>query len=216
MHNRNLFSRFALTAMLAGSIAMAGQSRAANDFEALLAEVDFGAAAAAVEEAAAPSSSDVSEVLPQATELATTPAAETLTMPAESEPLPAPPIADPIPADSVAAPAAAPCASACCNQCGKNCGKKCRLTGLKHRDFVQEGFCQPYMPPQLPTSTFYQYWRSNACNVNVWNGFKNRCHPHIDLSLNKKQSCGCDAGGCASGCSTGDCGPMPAEWSDSQ
>ena len=72
-------------------------------------------------------------------------------------------------------------------------------------------------------STFYQYWRSNACNVNVWYGFKNECHGankhtmgQCDCFKEKKGLCGgmCRKGGCeiVEPC---DCGPAPAEWCDS-
>jgi hypothetical protein len=87
-------------------------------------------------------------------------------------------------------------------------------------------FCQPYVPPRLPSSTFYQYWRTNACNVNVWDGFRNRCHNPVDLSIkHEAHRCGlgacasghCVSGHCTSSCESGagtDCGPLPAEWCD--
>lgn len=241
MRKRNLLSRFALAAIATGSITIAGQLQAGNDFDALLAEVDFGQASEVVEETVTPSASDIVELNAEpirdpapATELASTPAAEALTMPqdsaaaaTESLPTPPPPAAEPAtepaaeaelpPAEPVPAAAAGvgsaacgECAS-CNNHCQSGCGHQC---GLKGHQFIKDGFCQPYTPPRLPTSTFYQYWRSNACNVNVWDGFKNRCHPHIDLSLHHNKGCGCD-NGCDSGCSAGslDCGPAPAEWS---
>ncbi|WP_372897401.1 hypothetical protein [Stieleria sp.] len=237
MRTRTPLGRFVLTAMLAGSLSLAGQAQAKSDFDALLAEVNFdNAPAAALPAAAQPAPirdvattlvdetvqaiAESSDAVADATELTTTPAAEALAMPADSEPLPTPPIAEPIaePIVDQQAPAAAVQAAACCHQCTPSCGKHCRLAGLKHRDFIQPGACQPYMTPQMPTSTFYQYWRSNACNVNVWNGFRNQCKPHIDLSIHGK-SHGCNSG-CDNGCSSGgcaaaptDCGPVPAEWS---
>lgn len=238
MRKRNLFSRLAIAAVVAGSITMAGQTQADYDFDALLADVDFGQAAADVEEAVTPSASDAvgiaAEPLPaqpltDATELIATPATQAVEVPQEeaAQPLPAPPVSEdvaaqpipePVPAGS-AAENCGQCASASCGQCGQQCGAKCgKLCKLGERQWYHEGFCQPYTPPQLPTSTFYQYWRSSPCNVNVWNGFKNRCHPHIDLSLHGNKSCG-NHGGCASGgcyniqpAGCGDCGPMPAEW----
>ncbi|MCS7468888.1 hypothetical protein NZK35_19725 [Stieleria sp. ICT_E10.1] len=232
MRTRTPLGRLVLTAMLAGSFSLAGQSQAKSDFDALLADVNFdNAPAAALPAAAQPAPIrdaattlvdgnvqavvESRDVVADVTELTTTPAAEAMTMPADSEALPAPPIAEPIVDEQ--APAAAVQASACCHQCTPSCGKHCRLAGLKHRDFIQPGACQPYMPPQLPTSTFYQYWRSNACNVHVWDGYRNQCKPHIDLSIHGK-SHGCN-NGCDNGCHRGgcaappvDCGPPPAEW----
>lgn len=101
--------------------------------------------------------------------------------------------------------------STCENQCdsGRGCDKGCN-----------DDYCQPYTQPALPSSTFYQYWRSNACNVNVWYGFKNRCHGankhtmgQCDCFDEKKTLCG--RGGCSSTCQvveSCDCGPAPAEW----
>ncbi len=229
MRTRTPFGRLVLTAVLVGPLSLAGHAQAKSDFDALLADVTFDSApAAALPAAAQPAPiQDAATTLvdetvqavvrsSDVTELTNTPAAEAMMLPADSEALPAPPVAEPIVDQQ--APAAAAQATACCHQCTPSCGKHCRLAGLKHRNFIQPGACQPYMPPQLPTSTFYQYWRSNACNTHVWDGYRNQCKPHIDLSIHGK-SHGCNSG-CGNGCDNGgcaaaptDCGPPPAEWS---
>ncbi|WP_182869290.1 hypothetical protein [Stieleria mannarensis] len=231
MRTRNPFARLVLAALFAGAIVTAGQAQAKSDFDALLADVTFDS----VPEATPPA--PLRDVAPprattlvdqtvqaigeptQATELTTTPAAEAVTVPPAAEKLPTPPA--PI-ADSQAqhhAAAAAPVASvASCQSCNSGCGNHCGAGhNCGHR--IQHGSCQPYTPPQLPTSTFYQYWRSNACNVHVWDGFQNRCRTHIDLSIHGK-SHGCKNGCCNGNCDNGgcaaapvDCGPAPAEWS---
>ena len=78
--------------------------------------------------------------------------------------------------------------------------------------------CSPHVKPNLPSSTFHQYFRSNRCNTNVWDGYQQPCGPcqtHIqgrcDCSKNGNSSCSsgaCSRGtcepagcvGCASGC----------------
>ncbi len=35
--------------------------------------------------------------------------------------------------------------------------------------------CTPHVTPSLPYSTFYQYFRSNKCNTNVWDGYRQHC-----------------------------------------
>lgn len=215
MRKRNFFSRFAFAAVVAGSFTVAGQLQAKNDFEALLADVNFGGTPA-LQDAAVPSASDSIGLPAQASELAATAAPQSLEIPGVvAEPLPEPAVSASPTADyNVTATAG----SDCCGQCESQCGCKSRgLCGLKNHDFVKDQFCQPYTPPQVPTSTFYQYWRSNACNVHVWDGFKNRCHARVDLSIHPKHSSGC--GGCASGAcnniqpaAVADCGPAPAEW----
>ena len=35
--------------------------------------------------------------------------------------------------------------------------------------------CVPYHAVSLPSSTLYQYFRSNPCHTDVWNGYRNKC-----------------------------------------
>ncbi len=48
--------------------------------------------------------------------------------------------------------------------------------------------CIPYQKPSLPSSSFIQYFRSDACNVNVWDGFRNRC---CSASKHTRGECDC-------------------------
>ncbi len=47
--------------------------------------------------------------------------------------------------------------------------------------------CTPHVPASLPTSSFYQYFRSNKCNTNVWDGYRQNCR-----SANKHLNGTCD------------------------
>lgn len=57
--------------------------------------------------------------------------------------------------------------------------------------------CIPRTPVQLPSSTLLQYFRSNPCNANVWNGYQQKCcpshkHVHGQCDCFKERSkCGC-------------------------
>lgn len=206
----NLFSGFALLAILAGSVVLTEHVQADSDFDALLADINFGQVPA--DNATTLTSSNGTQA-PAAPQPLADGEAAVLTMPqAADESLPPPP--QPVTDNySAVADCGGQCGGQCAGQCGSNhCGQSgCNL--------IKEGFCQPYTPPQLPTSTFYQYWRSNACNTHVWDGFRNRCHSSLDLSgLKCGKGCGhgCGCGACdhvaPAGCS--DCGPAPAEWCD--
>ncbi|MEO1615952.1 MAG: hypothetical protein AAFV88_08900 [Planctomycetota bacterium] len=233
---RKLFSRYAVMAVIAASISVAGPAHAKYDFDALLADVTFGQEATAPPAAGAAGGLVGTDSAPLAMPAAAPPAM--------SEQLPVPPApaaaasptanphmngaAQPMaaPMQPMAAPSqpmhgmpshvsAAPCGDGC-SDCGSCASGKCGGNGC-----LGEAHCQPYMPPQLPTSTFYQYWRTNSCNVNVWNGFRNRCHTRVDLSCKKKSLFGGSSSGCGD-CGdvyaappAVDCGPAPAEWCDS-
>ena len=44
------------------------------------------------------------------------------------------------------------------------------------------GPCVPHNPVNLPSSTFLQYFRSNKCHTNVWDGYQQACgcaHKHV-------------------------------------
>ncbi|MEM0927545.1 MAG: hypothetical protein AAGJ83_15980, partial [Planctomycetota bacterium] len=207
--------RPALLAMVAALFAISGNASADHDFNALLADVSFGqdATTPAAKLTGKPTST-TALVMPQASaaeDLPVPPAPSAVTAPV-TENAPAAPMAAATQPHIHPAPAAvspgmplhvspAPYTDACsqCNPCKKKHFESC----------FGEARCQPYTTPQLPVSTFYQYWRTNACNVNVWNGFRNRCHTTIDLSIHKKSHC--DTCG---GCEAIDCGPQPAEWCD--
>ena len=220
MPKSNLFRRCALLAAFAGSILVLGPAEAKNDFDSLLEDINFGSAGGDIDQVAPRSASyriaQTPELAsPQADALVDPPAAA-VPVAMDTEALPAPSTIAPNSAqEAVVADCGGQCNDGCSGQCGNGCGD------CGHR-FIKEGFCQPYTPPQLPNSTFYQYWRSNACNTHVWDGFRNRCHAQIDLSVHHKSNCGCNDGcgsnGCGNACNqgcdlgSGDCGPVPAEW----
>ncbi len=60
------------------------------------------------------------------------------------------------------------------------------------------GFCTPHNQPNLPGSTLRQYWKSNSCNTNLWDGYQNKC---------RKPLFGGKSGGCGLGgnCADGSC-----------
>ncbi|MCC9599570.1 hypothetical protein LOC67_03280 [Stieleria sp. JC731] len=222
MRQFRLFKNTAVAALVASSVLAGTQASARQtDFDALLAEVEFGDPSGAPAVPAVPQQAPAVEAGAQSAlglELpaeplpeipATAPVAETAA-PVEASALTNVPAPIPAPAPIVDSVAAEPCqscgdnyASAC--GCNNGCNGGCKL-GNKLSNRFQEGSCMPYMPPQMPTSTFYQYWRSNACNTNVWDGYRNRCNGKIDMSIHRDKAHGCDT------CS----GAMPANWCDLQ
>lgn len=63
--------------------------------------------------------------------------------------------------------------------------------------------CTPHTAPNLPNSTFYQYFRSNKCNTNVWDGYRQPCR-----SANKCINGTCDCFDEDKSCFGGDCGEI--------
>lgn len=59
--------------------------------------------------------------------------------------------------------------------------------------------CVPHTPPNLPISTFHQYFKSNACNTRVWDGYRNQC---LWSSKHSRGECDCftKKKSCLSGC----------------
>lgn len=81
--------------------------------------------------------------------------------------------------------------------CGAGCDTGCDSNVIT---------CRPHMKPNLPYSTFYQYFRSNPCYSNVWDGYRQHCsvhHSHIHGTcdcfkknrgvLGVKKKCGCSS-----------------------
>ena len=113
------------------------------------------------------------------------------------------------------------CAS---GQCGTGCGNGqcgpggCGPNGLCGGRFggglcgSGSGFCTPHNTPNLPTSTLRQYWKSNSCNCNVWDGYQNRCPNPLfsklaNLGRNGHGNCcgGCGQAGCNGKCGLSGC-----------
>ena len=180
-----------------------------SEFDALLEDVTFGAAEQMVNTQAEDLVPEVTAPAPEAT--MTLPPAPQVTdapapvvdQPVAPQPVAAQPAEAPLamPAEPVVAAPVGDCGQGCssCQTCdsGRGCGHK------KNR--IRDTACIPYTVPRLPSSTFYQYWRTNACYTNVWDGFRNHCPRQIDLSIDKKKK------GC-SGCASGGCLALPADW----
>ncbi|MEM1069792.1 MAG: hypothetical protein AAGI63_12905 [Planctomycetota bacterium] len=51
--------------------------------------------------------------------------------------------------------------------------------------------CRPRTPVNLPSSTLLQYFRSDVCHTNVWNGYHRKCcdKSHLDGSIFAPKSC---------------------------
>ena len=71
--------------------------------------------------------------------------------------------------------------------------------------------CRPRTRPNLPSSTILQYFRSDACYTNVWDGYHRSCKHHDHLHgtcdcFRDQSPCGevlpCEGNGCVS-CDTG-------------
>jgi len=64
------------------------------------------------------------------------------------------------------------------------------------RDYGAEVICPPRLAPNLPTSTFLQYFRGNPCYANVWDGYRYDCgqhhaHLHGKCDCFKPKNSGC-------------------------
>lgn len=186
-------------------------TQADYDFSALLADVDFKD-----EAKPAPVKPQDGFNLPPATQV---PANQPLAFPElpvakidqaadQVEAVAPQPIADHehVATDHVAAPHAAPC-----NSCGHQHIGICERIGAQVHGRIQHVGCQTYSVPRLPVSTFYQNWRSNACNVHVWDGFHNHCPSKLDMSIRHLGPCHC--GKCRGGCGTCDkgCASTPCD-----
>ncbi|MFK8111558.1 MAG: hypothetical protein AB8B91_05135 [Rubripirellula sp.] len=58
--------------------------------------------------------------------------------------------------------------------------------------------CTPHVKPSLPSSTFQQYFRSNKCAVNVWDGYRQPCGP-CQKHIQGRCDCFDKQGNCLSG-----------------
>jgi hypothetical protein len=66
--------------------------------------------------------------------------------------------------------------------------------------------CRPYLTPNLPQSTFLQYFRSDRCHTNIWDGYRRHCgdsHKHLHgecdcFDRNRKSCLGMGSSNCGS------------------
>ncbi len=185
---------------LTASITAAANAHAKNDFEALLAEVDFGGTTTTVQDDSSKPVADQLRIAALDTDATPMPQLDAQPVPM---PEPAPLVDSGAYTEMPVAPVvetSAGCGDSCHGGCSQH--QTCHSCGHGHHG----AFCKPYVPPQLPTSTFYQHWRSNSCNTDVWNGYRNRCHQHPDLSCKHGGACGHGCGkGCGNACGSGNC-----------
>jgi hypothetical protein len=104
------------------------------------------------------------------------------------------------------------CAQSGCDghdQCGCGYGG-CGNGGCGHND--TEVVCRPRNPVNLPHSSLRQYFRSNPCYTNVWDGYRQHCgdhhkHLHGECDCFKQKSrggaCGCQSQHCQPRCESG-------------
>ncbi len=217
------------------AILAANTASAKNDFDALLGELTFGgspnpaAQALTLDNIAADNlaPAPAQQVSAQApvTDPVPTPEPDAIVMP---EPVPDAAAEGDVTVEQsvVSEPATlvkVPACDSCVSGCGGNrrCGGQCGMGNC--------ATCVPHTPPNLPTSSFYEYFKSNACNCRVWDGYQNRCiwgskhsRGECDCFAPRKKSClsglGCHPlgrGVCPAGsgtCNTSGCHDLPACW----
>ncbi|QDT08750.1 hypothetical protein [Planctomycetes bacterium K23_9] len=194
--------KFATTGALCAIVMSASLVSAKDDFSALLSELSYNQPAASSPSYRVADNS-------QAAATATTPAPASaqatvshqpaISMPAgQSQPMHAQQFnhAGPAPASFQQ-----PCDSGCASTGGGCLNGSCRSGNC------ESGFCTPHNMPNLPGSTLRQYWRSNACNSNVWDGYQNECRK----PLFGKKRCGQEEGCATEGCATEGWVPPPSQ-----
>jgi len=231
---------FVITATLVSSV------RAEDDFSALLADLTFSDAPAAAEPLAVAASEPAEELKPvPALELpAASPSSIDISeMLESSEPIAAPLVAlqDPVPSPKSAtnpnvvdfntafalqsqSPSVSgqPSVSGHPSVSGQLAGHRLHSagcqTGCDQRANCGGGvICRPRTKPNLPSSTLLQYFRSDACYTNVWDGYQRKCpscHKHIHgtcdcFNRNLHANCGevlpCAPNACCGPAGCGDC-----------
>lgn len=103
------------------------------------------------------------------------------------------------------------CGSACGSGCGEVIRPRCEDMSCNQNQRDSK-VCVPRTPVHLPASSFHQYFRSNRCYTNVWDGYTKECTDLSDSAgrgvPRPNQGCGeilngnC---GCRSGCASGTC-----------
>jgi hypothetical protein len=70
----------------------------------------------------------------------------------------------------------------------RHLNKVCEPRGYGGEVIGAEVMCRPRVAPNLPTSTFLQYFRGNPCDANVWDGYRYACGRNHSL-LHSKCDC---------------------------
>jgi hypothetical protein len=74
----------------------------------------------------------------------------------------------------------------------KSVGHRHLKQDCEPRGYGTEVVCQPRVAPNLPTSTFLQYFRGNPCSANVWDGYRYDCgQQHGKCNYFKAKNSGC-------------------------
>lgn len=181
--------KFAITGALCAIALSAGLASAKDDFSALLSELSY--AQPAHIQAAMPSYKVAQNTSPMAAAKVNAVSHNQLqhVQPAATQ------HAMSMPANAYSV---GPAPAAFSQGCDVGCASGGCADGGCASGSCEGGFCTPHNQPNLPGSTLRQYWRSNSCNSNVWDGYQNRCHKPVGSG--KKRSC-----------LDGGCGPEPCD-----
>jgi hypothetical protein len=181
-------SKFALAFLATLSIVATAQ---ADDFSALLADLNFDDAPSVTETLTLTDPSEQQQLREAPTELAM----PDLDMPELD--LPAVSLQDPVAAEAPQTTAQIDLDAAFSLQesaAGVQAQAACTLLDHDKKgscdecEECEEGIvCTPHTAPNLPSSSFYQYFRSNKCNSHVWDGYRQHCR-----SSNKHLNGTCD------------------------
>lgn len=103
------------------------------------------------------------------------------------------------------------CRIGCGSGCGEiidascGCDQGCRLGLLKKHCHDEQQVCMPRTEVNLPSSTLRQYFRSDRCSTNIWDGYSRQCSPnhkhvHGTCDCGTKKKCRCLSGLCGGTC----------------
>ncbi|MGB7343118.1 MAG: hypothetical protein WBD20_02800 [Pirellulaceae bacterium] len=212
--------KFATTGALCAIVMTASMASAKDDFSALLSELSYNQSSVpSYKIAQSPTAPAAAETLGTAAANAAPQAA--ISMPAVTQH--APQIQQnynvgpaPVSFQQGCDVAGGSCDSGTCGASGYgngSCGSGgCLAGGCRSGNCGEGGYCTPHNQPNLPGSTLRQYWRSNACNSNVWDGYQNQCRKPLFGS--KDRGCGiggCSTAGCQGECASGACATLPSQ-----
>lgn len=79
----------------------------------------------------------------------------------------------------------------------KSVGHRRQNSACEPHGYERGIVCMPRVSPNLPTSTFLQYFRGNPCYSNVWDGYRFDCgshhaHIHGECDCFKRKNSGCE------------------------
>ena len=173
--------KIAILSALAALILSTG-TVSANDFDALLGDLTFGGSSELQNQTLT-----MDDIPAEALAPAPQPEPPQGLVPepiAAPQPMPAP-ISEPAHTNyQPVAPTSCDTTANCDGGCSSgSCGGRC---GRGYQEHCAS--CVPHTPPNLPTSSFREYFKSDACNCRVWDGWQNRCH---GASKHSRGECNC-------------------------